>query len=141
MWCQPDGEDGPCQRCGRRVTPKGSRQRCVTEADRAKTIHKMMHGHRIKVPSPRIGDKVGAALAAVGITEDRVKKLFRVKDCGCSDRKKSLNDVSEELAFRTEVVLNRALDFFLGDMVSEEAERMARKLTERLDRRQESRQP
>lgn len=127
MWCK--SKDGRCDRCGRKVL---GRQLCVTEQDRAKTLQRLLYGHRIRIPSPRLGERTATALAAIGITEERVKRLFGVKDCGCSQRKKSLDDVSEEIAFRVESIVNRALDFFVGDMVSEEAERMARNITERM---------
>lgn len=129
MWCNSDGDR--CSRCGRKAA-KG-RRLCVTEMDRAKTIQRLMHGHRIKIPAPRLGDRVQSLLSAVGVTEERVKRLFGVKDCKCSDRKKTLNDVSEEVAFRVESFVNLMADFFLGDMVSEQAERMARELTKRLN--------
>lgn len=128
MWCQSKGDR--CDRCGARMA--NGRRLCVTESDRAKAIQRLLHGHRIRIPPPRIGDRVERVLASVGITEERVKKVFGVKDCGCSGRKKKLNDVSEEVAFRAESLLNKALDFFVGDMVSEEAERMARNITERM---------
>jgi hypothetical protein len=127
MWCK--SKDGRCGRCGRKVL---GRQLCVTERDRAKTLQRLLYGHRIRIPSPRLGDKTQAVLSAIGINEERVKKVFGVKDCGCAERKKNLNDVSEELAFRAEHIINKALDFFVGDMVSEEAERMARNITERM---------
>jgi hypothetical protein len=129
MWCKSSNGE-TCDRCGQKIG-KG-RRLCVTEQDRAKELHRLMSGHRIRIPSPQLGDKVQSFLTGIGITEDRVKKFFGVKDCGCSGRKKTLNDVSEELAYRLESVANKALDFFIGDMVSEESERMARNITQRM---------
>jgi len=38
-----------------------------------------------------LGDAVEAALQKFGITEERFKKWFNLKECGCSKRKKWLN--------------------------------------------------
>ena len=38
-----------------------------------------------------LGDAVEAALKKFGVTEERFKKWFNLKECGCSKRKKWLN--------------------------------------------------
>lgn len=38
-----------------------------------------------------LGDVVEGALKKFGITEERFKKWFNLKECGCSKRKKWLN--------------------------------------------------
>ena len=38
-----------------------------------------------------LGDAVEAALQKFGVTEERFKKWFNLKECGCSKRKKWLN--------------------------------------------------
>ena len=38
-----------------------------------------------------LGDVAEAALKKFGITEERFKKWFNLKECGCSKRKKWLN--------------------------------------------------
>lgn len=38
-----------------------------------------------------LGDVVEDVLTKFGITEDRFKKWFNLKECGCSKRKKWLN--------------------------------------------------
>ncbi len=40
-----------------------------------------------------LGDVVEATLQKFGITEDRFKKWFNLKECGCTKRKKWLNGV------------------------------------------------
>jgi len=47
-------------------------------------------------PRPGIGDAVAAGLSAVGITPERVSKAIG-KPCGCSKRKKALNQVGRKL--------------------------------------------
>jgi len=38
-----------------------------------------------------LGDIVEGALKKVGITEDRYKEVFGLRECGCTQRKKFLN--------------------------------------------------
>ena len=40
-----------------------------------------------------LGDAVESALKGVGITEDRFKSWFALKECNCSKRKKWLNNL------------------------------------------------
>ena len=40
-----------------------------------------------------LGDVVESALSAVGITEETFKKMFNLKECNCSKRKKWLNNL------------------------------------------------
>ena len=45
-------------------------------------------------PTPGLGDRVSAALALVGITEERVTKWIGRK-CGCGERRRKLNQLGE----------------------------------------------
>jgi hypothetical protein len=45
-----------------------------------------------QVPKPGLGDRVASALAAVGITKERVSKALG-KPCGCAKRQAKLNDL------------------------------------------------
>lgn len=47
-------------------------------------------------PAPGLGDRVASALAAVGITEERVSKALG-RPCGCGKRKKLLNECGRRL--------------------------------------------
>lgn len=40
-----------------------------------------------------LGDKIEDALKSIGITEERFKQWFNLKECGCSKRKAWLNGV------------------------------------------------
>lgn len=40
-----------------------------------------------------LGDLVESALKSVGITEERFKEWFNLKECGCSKRKAWLNNL------------------------------------------------
>lgn len=40
-----------------------------------------------------LGDKIEGVLKSMGITEERFKQWFNLKECGCSKRKAWLNSV------------------------------------------------
>ena len=40
-----------------------------------------------------LGDVVEQMLTTIGITEERIKRWFNVKECGCSKRKRMLNEL------------------------------------------------
>ena len=103
----------------------------MTEMDRARLIHSFYGGKRINLPRPQVGDFVSRVLAAVGLSEDFVKKLLKKEDCGCGKRKNAINFFFEQTFFYLELFLNRLLDFVIGDYVSEKAERLARQMHSR----------
>jgi len=40
-----------------------------------------------------LGDVVEQMLTSIGITEERIKRWFKVKECGCAKRKRMLNEL------------------------------------------------
>ena len=40
-----------------------------------------------------LGDVVEQILTTIGVTEERLKRLFNVKECGCAKRKRMLNEL------------------------------------------------
>lgn len=72
MKCDIDPNTLVCRVCGSRVTHAGTRRNCGT-------------------PAPGLGDMTAAALAAVGITKDRVEALVG-GPCGCDERRDALNE-------------------------------------------------
>ena len=40
-----------------------------------------------------LGDVVEQILTTIGVTEERLKRWFNVKECGCSKRKRMLNEL------------------------------------------------
>ena len=46
---------------------------------------------------PGLGDRVHAALSAVGITPERVAAVLGVDDCGCDERRKLWNQAGHAL--------------------------------------------
>lgn len=49
--------------------------------------------HKTEAGRVGLGDVVESALKKFGITEERFKTWFNLKECGCSRRKKWLNGV------------------------------------------------
>jgi hypothetical protein len=68
--CDYDASSLRCRRCGH-----------VAKA--AKTFRQC---------TPGLGDRVHDALAAVGITPERVAAALGVEDCGCEERLATLNE-------------------------------------------------
>ena len=52
--------------------------------------------HCWEVPTPGLGDRIAAGLAAVGITEARVSRLVG-RPCGCKSRRAALNRLGRRL--------------------------------------------
>jgi len=48
-------------------------------------------------PKKGLGDLVTAGLKAVGITEERVKKVTGKKECGCAKRRAALNRLGRKI--------------------------------------------
>lgn len=48
-------------------------------------------------PRKGLGDLVTAGLKAVGITEERVKKVTGKKECGCAKRRAALNRLGRKI--------------------------------------------
>ena len=70
MNCDIDPESLRCRVCGGRVSRPGVIANC----------------------RPGLGDYVHAGLAAVGITPERVAAALGVDDCGCEERRQTLNE-------------------------------------------------
>jgi hypothetical protein len=68
--CDIDTESLRCRVCGGRVSRPGVIANC----------------------RPGLGDRVHSALAAVGITPERVAAVLGVDDCGCEQRQQWLNE-------------------------------------------------
>jgi hypothetical protein len=50
---------------------------------------------------PGLGDRVHSALAAVGITPERVSAALGVDDCGCEQRRQLLNQAGYAIGIGT----------------------------------------
>lgn len=52
-----------------------------------------LHSHRNTEDLTGLGDVVEGVLQSFGITEERFKQWFNLKECGCKERKKWLNNL------------------------------------------------
>lgn len=74
--CDIDPESLCCRVCGARVSAAHVRRNCGT-------------------PAPGLGDLAAGALAAVGITKERVEAIVG-GPCGCDERAAAMNAFGEE---------------------------------------------
>jgi hypothetical protein len=49
-------------------------------------------------------------LSAVGITKERVKKILRTKDCGCTGRQRAFNQIGENISAAVSKAANAVLN-------------------------------
>lgn len=110
-----------CARCGRVVRVKSRR---VFAACRAAEVPLTAEQLAAVVKSGAepdgwrpwpIGDAVQRGLAAVGITEERVRRITGWMDCGCSARAAALNHYGERLQRRIRWAAKAAAGFYLGE--------------------------
>lgn len=76
MTCDIDPETLLCRRCRCRVSSPHVRRNCGT-------------------PAPGLGDLAAGALAAIGVTKDRVEALVG-GPCGCDERQAWMNAAGEK---------------------------------------------
>lgn len=62
----------------------------------AKQAFERMALAKSRTPKPGLGDRVASALAAVGITKERVSKALG-KPCGCAKRQQRLNELGRRI--------------------------------------------
>lgn len=120
-------KNGRCARCGLPM-PKNSeieKHECITLNERSRQIHEAMHGKIIKLPEVLIGDHLKNILNKIGITEERVKKLFKIKDCNCKGRQDALNEVSKKAISKADATINQIITAVFGVYTDERAEEMA----------------
>ena len=118
--CQFDPETLKCPRCGYQAKSLPTYRACKTVEEMTDRFITEATTRRIKVPPIPIGDAVGKGLAAVGITEDRYKKVTGKKECGCSRRKKFLNRVGAGVSAAVERVANAAINAVLPVKATDE---------------------
>lgn len=75
--------------------------------------------NRISVPPIPLGSAVASVLFAVGVTEERVKKLVG-GDCGCSKRKHWLNEAGVRAAAVIQDGLNAVANQLLPNPVTDD---------------------
>lgn len=119
---EPDGDRllATCARCGRVARVKS---RKVYAACRA-AAEPLTNSQLAEVVSTgadpdgwrpaQVGDFVARSLAAVGITEERVSRWTRARECGCSARRSALNVWGERQQRRIRRAVKAAAKMYLG---------------------------
>lgn len=118
MLCNFDPDTIRCRRCGFLAKSLPHYRNCQTIEEMARAnLDAWSHG-RIKIPPARLGSWIAAGLTAVGVTEERVKRV--VGDCGCSRRKNKLDALGEVASKAVQAAANKALDAMLPHPVTED---------------------
>lgn len=94
-----------CSRCGYLAKRLPTYRVCRTVPELARKIATDQATKRISVPPMRIGTAISGALSAVGITPDRIKNITG-KDCGCAQRKDTLDSLGAAFSATLERGLN-----------------------------------
>jgi hypothetical protein len=118
MLCNFEENALRCPRCGFIASALPHYRHCQTIEEQARAHLEGWARARIKVPPARLGSWIAAGLTAVGITEERVKKL--VGDCGCAKRKNRLDALGEGVTTAVQSTANRALNAILPHPITEE---------------------
>jgi len=85
----------------------------------AETLLEEKTTQRIKVPPVPLGGMVSTALAAVGVTKERVSKLIG-QDCGCKARADALNYVGAGISKAVQNAANFALNLAIPSPYSQQ---------------------
>lgn len=120
---EPDGDRlrATCARCGRvaRVKSRKVYAACRAAAEpltRQQLAEIVSSGAEPDGWRPaKIGDLVERGLAAIGITEERVSRWTRARECGCSARKSALNAWGERQQRRIREAAKAAARMYLGE--------------------------
>lgn len=104
-------EEGTCALCGG-VMPAGNLSIVCDEKKRRFGL--LVDDRYIRLSRVDVGKAVELVLMRIGITEERVKKLTNLKDCGCPARKRWLTLWGYQQQEAIERVLNAAARFYFG---------------------------
>lgn len=119
----PDGDRlrATCGRCGRVVRVKTRRVFASCRAAEVPLTPQQLADLVKSGAEPdgwrpwQIGTAVQAGLAAVGITEQRVRRITGWIDCGCRARAAALNAYGEHVQRRIRRAALAVASFYLGD--------------------------
>lgn len=114
--CDFNADTLRCGRCGYLAKRMPTFRVCRTIPEIAVKIATDQSSHRITVPSIPIGTAVSRGLAAIGVTPERMKKVFG-KDCGCDGRKTALDAVGAAVSSVIERGANAMLNAVLPNPV------------------------
>lgn len=111
--CDFDATTLRCTRCGYKAKSLPHHRACKTIVELAEDAAIEIATRRITFTPPRPGTAIAAGLAAIGVTEELVKKLTGVKDCGCKGRQARLDVAAAAVTHAAERAVNAALNAVL----------------------------
>jgi hypothetical protein len=118
MLCDFDS-DKRCKRCGFVASSLPLYRNCQTIEEMARARLSAFAGGRIKVPAIPIGTGIASALSAIGISEERVKKIIG-KDCGCKARASRLDKAGAAISKAIERIANKAASAVIPYEITED---------------------
>jgi hypothetical protein len=88
-------KDGP-DIMGTHPNPEGLPSESLSEHDLANRFIEELHEEGVDIENiseenKGLGDAIGNVLSKIGITSERIEKVFGIEGCGCSERKQYLN--------------------------------------------------
>lgn len=116
VMCAFNADTLRCGRCGYLAKRMPTFRVCRTIPEIAVKIAVDQSSRRISVPAIPVGTIVSRGLAAVGVTSERMKKVFG-KDCGCDKRKSALDAAGAAMSSVIERGANAVLNAVLPNPV------------------------
>ena len=113
MMCQFNADNLRCNRCGFKAKRLPTYRVCRTIPEMAEYMVAQKAANRIRVPPVPIGTAVKKTLTAVGVTEDRFKKLLGGRPCGCGERANALDRLGGKMSLVVERAANAVLNAVL----------------------------
>jgi len=111
-------EHNQCVRCGFKASKVPIYRSCQTIEELARERLQKMATNRIRVPVVPVGSLVSRGLTAIGVSEDRVKKLIG-RECGCKARAARIDTASALASKIVQRAVNAALSHVLPFEVTE----------------------
>jgi hypothetical protein len=112
LMCEFSTETLKCSRCGYLAKRLPTYRVCRTLPEIAVKIATDQSTRRISVPPIPIGTAVARGLSSIGVTTERMKKVFG-RDCGCDRRKSALDAVGAAVSSVVERGANAMLNAVL----------------------------
>lgn len=111
-------DSNQCGRCGFKASKVPLYRSCQTIEEMARERLQKMAANRIRVPVVPVGSLISRGLTAIGVSEERVKKLIG-RECGCKARAARIDTASTVASRVVERAANAALSRMLPFEITE----------------------
>lgn len=119
MLCDFDSEN-TCNRCGFVCEKVPHYRNCQTIEEIAREHLAEWSSNRIRVRPLLLGSAIAAGLSGIGVTEERIKKITGVADCGCKQRANALDSIGVAASQILQRAANWAMSSVLPYEVTEQ---------------------